>query len=174
METEKEIVIKYSSYTEAQKKATKKYRENNKDKVNNQRKAYYQKRKEKDPQFLNYKRLKAKEYYQRNKAVKKNLETIPELSDPSNIIDNMKETEFMNHKQTKAKEYYQRKKDINKKLIDKMEELRLKSKDGEEIKKILDEIVEETKLGKVIEEVKEIEYPILEEKIKRIRRNKKV
>ena len=42
METEKEIVIKYSSYTEAQKKATKKYRENNKEKVNNKRKAYYQ------------------------------------------------------------------------------------------------------------------------------------
>jgi|LakMenEpi03Aug12_release.lakeMendotaPanAssembly.Ray.scaffolds.fasta_scaffold1568266_1 hypothetical protein len=59
--------IKYSSYTEAQKRATKKYRENNKEKVNEQRKKYYQNRKTKDPNFLLYKRQKAKEYYAKKK-----------------------------------------------------------------------------------------------------------
>lgn len=59
--------IKHSSYTEAQKKATKKYRENNKEKVNIQRKKYYQNRKDKDPTFLEYKRTKAREYYQKKK-----------------------------------------------------------------------------------------------------------
>ena len=60
--------IRYSSYTAAQKRATQKYRANNKDKVNEQRKAYYEARKEADPEFLAYKREKAKEYYQRKKA----------------------------------------------------------------------------------------------------------
>ena len=60
--------IRYSSYTPAQKRATQKYRANNKDKVNEQRKAYYEARKEADPEFLAYKREKAKEYYQRKKA----------------------------------------------------------------------------------------------------------
>ena len=69
MEDKKDI--KYSSYTEAQKRATKKYRENNKEKVNEQRKKYYQNRKAKDPKFLEYKRIKAKEYYQKKKALKK-------------------------------------------------------------------------------------------------------
>ena len=54
-------------YTEAQKRATQKYRSNNKDKVNEQRKKYYQQRKENDPEFLEYKRAKAREYYQRKK-----------------------------------------------------------------------------------------------------------
>ena len=58
------------TYTDAQKRATKKYRENNKDKVNEQRKKYYQNRKAKDPTFLQYKRNKAKEYYQKKKANK--------------------------------------------------------------------------------------------------------
>lgn len=71
MEEQKEV--KYSSYTDAQKKATKKYRENNKDKVNEQRKKYYLSRKEKDPNFLPYKRQKAKEYYQKKKELKKAL-----------------------------------------------------------------------------------------------------
>lgn len=68
MEEQKEKI--YSSYTEAQKRATKKYRENNKDKVNEQRKKYYQNRKEKDPNFLIYKRQKAKEYYNKKKVNK--------------------------------------------------------------------------------------------------------
>lgn len=61
---------KKSGYTEAQKRATKKYRENNRDKVNAQRKIYYEQRKAKDPDFLAYKRNKAKEYYQKMKAYK--------------------------------------------------------------------------------------------------------
>ena len=69
-----EIEIKptviYSSYTEAQKRATQKYRITNKDKVNERRKLYYQQRKTKDPEFLEYKRQKAREYYQRQKAIK--------------------------------------------------------------------------------------------------------
>jgi hypothetical protein len=60
----------YSSYTEAQKRATKKYRENNKDKVNLQRKKYYEERKAKDPSFLEQKRNKARLYYQKKKEEK--------------------------------------------------------------------------------------------------------
>lgn len=61
--------IKYSSYTEAQKKATQKYRQNNRDKVNEQRKKYYNIRKNTDPDFLIYKKGKAREYYLRKKGV---------------------------------------------------------------------------------------------------------
>lgn len=60
----------YSSYTESQKKATLKYREKNREKVNEQRKIYYKQRKENDPQFLEYKRAKSREYYQRKKSEK--------------------------------------------------------------------------------------------------------
>jgi len=67
---------KKSTYSEAQKRATKKYRENNKDKVNEQRKKYYLNRKSKDPSFLEYKRNKAKEYYLRKKTNKKIGETL--------------------------------------------------------------------------------------------------
>lgn len=77
-EPNEKVIIKYSSYTEAQKRATKKYRQNNKEKVNEQRKKYYQERKEKDPSFLEYKRTKAKEYYQRKKAENKPEEKIIE------------------------------------------------------------------------------------------------
>jgi len=66
--TDNNVVVKYSSYTDAQKRATQKYRNNNRDKVNEQRKKYYKDRKESDPNFLEYKRLKAKEYYLRKKA----------------------------------------------------------------------------------------------------------
>lgn len=66
----------YSSYTESQKKATLKYREKNRDKVNEQRKIYYKQRKENDPQFLEYKRTKSREYYQRKKHEKENLKEI--------------------------------------------------------------------------------------------------
>ena len=91
MEDKKDI--KYSSYTEAQKRATKKYRENNKEKVNEQRKKYYQNRKAKDPKFLEYKRQKAKEYYQK----KKNLKVLEEIkedfktAEPIEIIEEVKE-----------------------------------------------------------------------------------
>jgi len=69
MEPETETLKVYSSYTEAQKRATKKYREQNKEKVNAQRKKYYDERKAKDPEFLSYKREKAKEYYIKKKGI---------------------------------------------------------------------------------------------------------
>jgi len=92
MEPEQEPVKVYSSYTEAQKRATKKYRELNKEKVNAQRKKYYDERKAKDPEFLNYKREKAKEYYIKKKSLKSDnqfevLDEVPE------IIEEVKEEE---------------------------------------------------------------------------------
>ena len=84
-----ETEIKYSSYTEAQKRATQKYRHTNKEKVNLQRKVYYQMRKEKDPDFLLYKRQKAKEYYLRKKEYKKSIKE--ELNEPlTEVIEEVK------------------------------------------------------------------------------------
>jgi hypothetical protein len=68
--SEIESVKFYSSYTPAQKKASQLYRLNNKEKINAQRKKYYQKRKESDPTFLEYKRIKAREYYEKKKLDK--------------------------------------------------------------------------------------------------------
>lgn len=56
-----------TTYTDAQRRATQKYRTENKEKVNEQRKKYYQARKESDPHFLEYKKQKAREYYLRKK-----------------------------------------------------------------------------------------------------------
>lgn len=61
------VITKYSSYTEAQKRAIKKYRENNREKINELHKKYYENQKENDPQFLEKKRERAKEYYKRKK-----------------------------------------------------------------------------------------------------------
>ena len=47
-----------------------KYRIANREKINEQRKKYYQARKEADPKFLEYKRMKSNEYYERKKAKK--------------------------------------------------------------------------------------------------------
>lgn len=47
-----------------------KYRMANREKINEQRKKYYQVRKESDPKFLEYKRMKSKEYYERKKMKK--------------------------------------------------------------------------------------------------------
>lgn len=66
---EPEVLKVYSSYTPAQKKAVLKYREQNRDKINEQRKQYYSKRMS-DPTFLEYKRAKAREYYERKKLKK--------------------------------------------------------------------------------------------------------
>jgi len=63
-------IVKYSSYTPAQKKASQAYRLKNKEKINEQRKKYYLTRKESDPKFLEYKRTKAKEYYEKKKLDK--------------------------------------------------------------------------------------------------------
>jgi len=62
--------VKYSSYTAAQKKASQLYRQKNKEKINEQRKKYYQTKKANDPTFLEYKRIKAKEYYEKKKLDK--------------------------------------------------------------------------------------------------------
>ena len=70
MSEETKSEIKYSSYTPAQKKASQLYRQNNKEKINAQRKRYYQKRKDSDPTFLEYKRVKAREYYEKKKLDK--------------------------------------------------------------------------------------------------------
>ena len=69
-EIKPETIIKYSSYTPAQAKATRKYRESHKELVNEQRRKYYLERKERDPQFVEYKRIKAREYYARKMALK--------------------------------------------------------------------------------------------------------
>jgi hypothetical protein len=82
----------YSTYSDAQKRATAKYRSNNKEKLNEQRKRYYQCRKQRDENFLAYKREKAKEYYQRKKLLKQNsLNTteLPETLEP--IISKVEE-----------------------------------------------------------------------------------
>lgn len=89
-----EVLIKYSSYTEAQKKATQKYRSNNKEKVNEQRKKYYQTRKEKDPLFLVYKREKAREYYNKKKSI------VPEFVD---VKDEVKPLEIIIPEQEEVK-----------------------------------------------------------------------
>ena len=46
--------VKYSSYTPAQKKASQLYRQNNKVKINEQRKKYYQTKKLNDPLLYSY------------------------------------------------------------------------------------------------------------------------
>ena len=112
-----EIKVIKSSYSEAQKRATKKYRESNKEKVNEQRKKYYLNRKEKDPKFLEYKRIKAKEYYQKKKGLKKFLD-------------------------------------------EKIDELRLKSKDADKIEELKNEYVEPIKEEPIVEEI-----PVLDETI---------
>jgi hypothetical protein len=107
-DNENNVIVKYSSYTDAQKRATQKYRANNKDKVNEQRKKYYQQRKESDPNFLEYKRAKAREYYQKKKQsitvaddiLLSNLETlnltpnVPPLPEPEPEPEHLPEPEL--------------------------------------------------------------------------------
>jgi hypothetical protein len=117
--TEQEPIIKYSSYTDAQKKATTKYRLANKEKVNEKRKQYYQKRKE-DPNFLEYKRAKAREYYQTKKIVKP-IETEqepivePEIvkEEEKAIIDLIKEVEQIEQAEIKKQKRIRKPKAIN-------------------------------------------------------------
>jgi len=77
--SEEASTTKYSSYTPAQKRASQLYRQKNKDKINEQRKKYYQTRKATDPKFLEYKRLKAKEYYEKKK-LNKVISPLPEVN----------------------------------------------------------------------------------------------
>ena len=81
--------VKYSSYTPAQKKASQLYRQNNKEKINEQRKKYYQSKKLNDPTFLEYKRVKAREYYEKKKRAKV---AIPEaILEESKIVESVVE-----------------------------------------------------------------------------------
>jgi len=89
--TNEKIIKVFSTYTEAQKKATKKYRENNKEKVNEQRKKYYENRKAKDPNFLLYKKQKAKEYYAKKKERLLKLKEIEENKDLTNNVINIEQ-----------------------------------------------------------------------------------
>ena len=57
-------------YSDAQKRASEKYRMNNKDKLNTQRQCYYSKKKEEDPLYLEKKRQKSREYYLKKKNSK--------------------------------------------------------------------------------------------------------
>jgi hypothetical protein len=92
MSEETKTEIKYSSYTPAQKKASQQYRLNNKDKINTQRKKYYQNRKLNDPTFLEYKRVKAREYYEKKKLDKvvKPLDT-PEVEKVVEVVSKEEE-----------------------------------------------------------------------------------
>ena len=83
-----------STYTDAQRRATQKYRTENKEKVNEQRKKYYQARKESDPHFLEYKKQKAREYYLRKKeSISSKKADTPEdgssilVEEPSLVVD---------------------------------------------------------------------------------------
>jgi hypothetical protein len=148
MEPEKETepVKVYSSYTEAQKRATKKYREQNKEKVNAQRKKYYDERKEKDPNFLQYKREKAKEYYIRKKGVKDDEpedKTDEEEIEVVDIITDKTEPEVDNGEEEPKPEEKKKRKPRAKKE----QKENIKPEDLEEIKQILIESV------KVVEEV---------------------
>jgi hypothetical protein len=66
------IIYIYSSYTEAQKRAIKKYRENNRSKINDHMKEYYNKQKQLDPDFMQKKRDQAKKTYYKKKALLQN------------------------------------------------------------------------------------------------------
>ena len=53
---EPQVIIIYKTYSEAQKRANKKYAENNWDKLINNMKKYYNKKKETDPDYLEKRR----------------------------------------------------------------------------------------------------------------------
>jgi hypothetical protein len=97
--------VKYSSYTPAQKKASQLYRQKNKDKINEQRKKYYQEKKAKDPNFLEYKRIKAKEYYEKKKldkvvkpeAIPVLEDVVPESKEDEVLKPEVKEEEYVSH-----------------------------------------------------------------------------
>lgn len=95
MSDNENVVVKYSSYTDAQKRATQKYRSNNKDKVNEQRKQYYKQRKESDPNFLEYKRAKAREYYQKKKQALIDQNTPEATNEPEALFNNFTQQDFL-------------------------------------------------------------------------------
>ena len=184
--------IKYSSYTEAQKRATQKYRHTNKEKVNLQRKVYYQMRKEKDPEFLLYKRQKAKEYYLRKKEYKKSIKE--ELNEPlTEVIEEVKPVkvkkerkkrepkiepiiEKNNHADEAEKEKSKKRKPKTAKESKKIIMDLLDGRLGElEKKPVIEEIIEEFKQAEPIGLIEP--EPIVEEvkieKIKKVKKSKK-
>jgi len=66
-QTEPQVIIIYKTYSEAQKRANKKYSDNNKDKINKHMRTYYNKRKEVDPDFLEKRRQASKKAYYKKK-----------------------------------------------------------------------------------------------------------
>lgn len=87
MEEEKK---KKSTYSEAQKRAIKKYMDNNREKINAQRREYYKTKKDNDPNYVKYKRDKAKEFYNKKKLVNVIKETVEDIKD--DIKEEIKET----------------------------------------------------------------------------------
>ena len=65
---EPQVIIIYKTYSEAQKRANKKYANNNRDKINNNMKKYYNKKKETDPDYLEKKGVNNQEKH----IIKKN------------------------------------------------------------------------------------------------------
>jgi len=78
------IVIIYSSYTAAQKRAIQKYREKPdiKQKINEKQKQYYLSKKEEDPDYMEKMRIKSRERYNKKKALKK----LQSLEEGENIV----------------------------------------------------------------------------------------
>lgn len=175
--------IKYSSYTEAQKRATQKYRHTNKEKVNLQRKVYYQMRKEKDPDFLLYKRQKAKEYYLRKKEYKKSIKE--ELNEPlTEVIEEVKPVKVKKERKKKEPKIEPIiEKNNHADEAEKVKESKRKPKTAKESKKIIMDLLDgrlgELEKKPVIEEI--IPEPIIEaepekvkiEKIKKVKKSKK-
>ena len=176
MEENKDVIIKYSSYTEAQKRATKKYRENNKDKVNEQRKKYYQKRKEEDPNFLNYKREKAKEYYKKKKESKVDIPVPIEIKEIDKEIEELEKLKEENFKKIQVTPLL--KHTYENIIVGLNEEIKnLKDKKEEPKKEHLDinkltSIFSATELGRLIDEAIEEKAQLYETKQeKEIRRD---
>jgi hypothetical protein len=172
--------IKYSSYTEAQKRATQKYRHTNKEKVNLQRKVYYQMRKENDPNFLLYKRQKAKEYYLRKKEYKKSIKE--ELNEPlTEVIEEVKPIKVKKERKKKEPKIEPIiEKNNHADEAEKVKESKRKPKTAKESKKIIMDLLD-GRLGELekkptIEEI--IPEPIIEAepekvKIKKVKKSKK-
>lgn len=170
-----------STYSPAQKRATQKYRHTNKEKVNLQRKVYYQTRKENDPNFLLYKRQKAKEYYLRKKEYKKSIKE--ELNEPEKeVIEEVKPVKVKKEKKIKEPKPVIEKNNHTEEA-EKVKDKKRKPKTAKEAKEIildlLDKRLDELEKKPKIEEI--IPEPIIEtepekvkkEKIKKVKKIKK-
>jgi hypothetical protein len=180
-----------STYSPAQKRATQKYRHTNKEKVNLQRKVYYQMRKDKDPDFLLYKRQKAKEYYLRKKEYKKSIKE--ELNEPlTEVIEEVKPVKVKKERkkrEPKIEPFIEKNNHADE--AEKEKESKRKPKTAKESRKIimdlldgrLGELEKKPVIEEIIEEFKQTEpepiepEPIVEEvkieKIKKVKKSKK-